>query len=95
MRLTFKQTNEMKELLKDRNHYKKLKAAHEFDFLPKKNRKSCPVEPYHLPFRIVRVKISEELTETLITNLEADLFPPEELKRLYAMRWELKLHFAP
>lgn len=93
MRLAFKQTNEMKELFKDRNHYKKLKVAHEFDFLPKKNRKSCPVEPYHLPFRIVRVKISEDLTETLITNLEADLFPPEELKRLYAMRWGIETSF--
>jgi len=93
MHLAFKQTNEMKELFKDRNHYKKLKAAHEFDFLPKKNRKSCPVEPYHLPFRIVRVKINEDLTETLITNLEPDLFPPEELKRLYAMRWGIETSF--
>lgn len=93
IRLAFKQTNEMKELFKDRNHYKKLKAAHEFDFLPKKNRKSCPVAPYHLPFRIVRVKINESLTETLITNLETDLFPPEELKRLYAMRWGIETSF--
>lgn len=93
MRLTFKQTNEMKKLLKDRNHYKKLKPAHEFDYLPKKNRKSCPIEPYHLPFRIVRVKINGELTETLITNLDSDLFPPSELKRLYAMRWGIETSF--
>ena len=93
MHLAFKQTNEMKKLYKDRNHYKKLKAAHEFDYLPKKNRKSCPVEPYHLPFRIVRVKINDDLTETLITNLEPVLFPPEELKRLYAMRWGIETSF--
>ena len=93
MHLSFKQTNEMKELYKDRNHYKKLKQFHEFDFLPKKNRKSVPVGPYELPFRIVRVRINDSLTETLITNLDMDLFPPSELKILYAMRWGIETSF--
>lgn len=93
MHLTKKQTNEMKELLKDRNRYKKLKSAHDFDYLPARNKKSIPVEPYFLPFRVVRLKFTDDTTETILTNLDAEAFPPAELKKLYAMRWGIETSF--
>jgi len=48
---------------------------------------------YPFSFRIVRFKISDDSTETLITNLDADTFPAEELKRLYHMRWGIETSF--
>ena len=93
MHLTRKQTNETKLLLKDRNRYKFLPTVHNFDFLPTRNRKAVPVTPYALPFRIVRFRISDSAVETVITNLDPDLFPPSELKKLYAMRWGIETSF--
>lgn len=93
MHLTRKQTNEMKELLKNKNNYKKLTPSHDFDFLPTRNKKSISVEPYFLPFRVVRFKLTENSVETLLTNLDSDEFPPEELKKLYAMRWGIETSF--
>ena len=48
---------------------------------------------YPISFRIVRFSISDNSTETLITNLDADTFPPEELKRLYHLRWGIETSF--
>jgi IS4 transposase len=48
---------------------------------------------YNIRYRIVRVRITEELVETLITNLPADQYPPEKLKELYAMRWGIETSF--
>ena len=66
---------------------------HNFDFLPTRNRKAVPVTPYALPFRIVRFRVSDSVIETVITNLDPDLFPPSELKKLYAMRWGIETSF--
>ena len=70
-----------------------LKNEHRFDFFPVHNRKSVPVAPYALPFRIVRFRVSDSLIETVITNLDSNLFPPDELKKLYAMRWGIETSF--
>jgi IS4 transposase len=48
---------------------------------------------YNIRYRIVRVRITKELAETLITNLPADQYPPEKLKELYAMRWGIETSF--
>lgn len=64
-----------------------------FDFLPNKSRKYDSVVFYEIPFRIVRLKISENSFETIITNLETDLFPPQEIKILYSMRWGIETSF--
>ncbi|MDE5748397.1 MAG: IS4 family transposase [Acetatifactor sp.] len=90
LNLSNKQTNAMKERYKDRNHYKYIASKHPFDYLPSKNRKYDPVCIYTLHFRIVRFKISDDLYETVITNLS---FPPEHLKKLYAMRWGIETSF--
>ncbi len=60
---------------------------------PKQNKKSIPVEPYHLSLRIVRFPISETVYETVVTNLDETDFPPSELKKLYAMRWGIETSF--
>ena len=46
-----------------------------------------------LHFRIVRFPISESTYETIITNLDKDAFPIQEIKRLYAMRWGIETSF--
>lgn len=93
LNLTNKQSNAVKLLLKDKNHYKYVGSLERFDFLPKKSRKHDPTVFYPLSFRIVRFPISEDSFETVITNLDADCFPPSELKKLYAMRWGIETSF--
>ena len=89
--LVTKQTNELKKLCKSQNQYKRIHK--DFDFLPKTNRKHDPAVFYKLPFRIVRFKISGDSYETVVTNLDAATFPPEELKKLYNMRWGIETSF--
>ena len=48
---------------------------------------------YTLKFRIVRFKVSEDAYETVITNLQADKYPPQALKELYASRWGIETSF--
>ena len=93
LKLTRKQTNETKELFKDKNHYKFLPAKATFDYLPVKNKKSEPVKFYELNFRMVRFQISDGSYETVLTNMDADEYPPEELKKLYAARWGIEISF--
>ena len=91
--LTTKQTNEVKRLCENKNLYRVLKSNHDFDYLPKKNRKHDPTIFYKLPFRIVRFRITDDTYETVVTNLDAHEFPPPELKKLYNMRWGIETSF--
>lgn len=93
LKLTRKQTNAVKQLLKDRNHYKYITSSHRFDYLPQKSRKHDPTVFYDLHFRVVRFPISDTLCETIITNLDANHFPLPEIKKLYAMRWGIETSF--
>ena len=45
------------------------------------------LDTYTLEFRVVRFQLSEGSYECLVTNLPADEFPPERLKKLYFTRW--------
>ena len=87
------QTNDVKELLKDKNHYKFLASSQRFDYLPVKSRKHDPAVFYPLSFRIVRFPVSDTTCETIITDLDAELFPAAEIKKLYAMRWGIETSF--
>ena len=91
--LTTKQTNDVKMLAQNKNMCKILKTCRDFDFLPLQNRKSDPAIFYKLPFRVVRFKITDDVYETVVTNLDAHEFPPEELKKLYNMRWGIETSF--
>ncbi len=93
LNLTVKQTNEMKALLKDKNHYKLIGQSARFDFLPRRSRKHDPLIFFNLAFRVVRFPISESSFETVLTNLDAAAFPPAKLKELYAMRWGIETSF--
>ena len=48
---------------------------------------------FELKFRIVRFKVTEDLYETVLTNLETSEYPPEKLKSLYASRWGIETSF--
>jgi len=41
----------------------------------------------------VRVLISEGVYETIYTNLDKEMFPPEMIKVLYHMRWGIEISF--
>ena len=91
--LTRKQTNSVKHLLKDKNHYKLVASTQRFDYLPQTSRKHDPAVFYDLSFRIVRFPLSDTMCETIITNLDAEKYPLSEIKRLYAMRWGIETSF--
>ena len=91
--LTTKQTNAVKNLAKSRNKYRILTAGTSFDYLSATNRKHDPTVFYHLPFRIVRFKITDGIFETVVTNLDTCQFSPDELKKLYNMRWGIETSF--
>lgn len=93
LKLTRKKTNAVKELFKDRNHYRSVSSTQPFDYLPLKNRKAEPAKFYELHFRIVRFPISEGSYETVVTNLDVGRYPPAELKKLYASRWGIETSF--
>lgn len=93
LNLTYKQTNEAKELLKDKNHYRRLKSNRRFDYLPKKNKKHEPLRMYNLKFRIVRFKLTEDSYEVILTNLDKTVFPPTVIKELYNKRWGIETSF--
>lgn len=93
LKLTRKQTNEMKELFRDKNHYRRIAHGKPFDYLPNKNRKSDPPLMYALPFRVVRFPITDNSFEVVVTNLDKDEFPADVLKQLYGMRWGIETSF--
>ena len=93
LNITRKQTNAVKTLLRDRNHYRFMPPKANFDYLPVRNRKAEPTKWYPLSFRIVRFPISEDSYEVIITNLSSEEYPPSEIKKLYAMRWGIETSF--
>ena len=93
LKLVRKQTNKIKELLKDKNNYKYVPHSTSFDYLPDKTRKADPVTFYELKFRVVRFEIGPYSYETVLTNLDKDVYPMPELKRLYAARWGIETSF--
>lgn len=46
-----------------------------------------------ITLRIVRFPLSADTYECVITKLPNDEFPPDELKKLYAMRWGIETSF--
>ena len=87
--LTRKQNKILKELQKQHpGKYRFLPTNVNFDYLPWGTDGFYPIS-----FRIVRFKISDELTETLITNLDRATFPADDLKYLYHLRWGIETSF--
>ncbi len=90
--LTRKHDQNIKELVKKRNKYKYIPNNSRFDYLAPSKRTE-PVVFFNLDFRILRVKISEDDYEMIVTNLPEDKFPPERVKEIYGMRWGIENSF--
>ena len=80
--LTRKQTNEVKAH-PDKYHF--LPRNSTFDFLDLHTNLF-----YDMDFRVLRLKISDDSYECIITNLDREAFPPEKIKELYHMRWGIE-----
>ena len=93
MQLTRQKNSKTLQLLSHRNRYKWLPTTTPLDYLPTGSHKRDPLVFYSLPFRVVRFKLSDSSYETVITNLDTDGFPPEELKYLYGRRWGIETSF--
>ena len=83
--LTRRQTNEVKS---NPNKYRFLNSQVVFDFLPNGSK-----DTYPLKFRIIRIRISKENYETIITNLWENEFSAEDIKMIYKMRWGIETSF--
>ena len=83
--LTRKQTNEIKAH-PEKYHF--LPKNSTFDFLDLHTNLF-----YDMDFRVVRLKISEDSYECIITNLDRETFPLEKTKALYHMRWGIETSF--
>lgn len=91
--LTTKKTSIARSLAKDKFHYKIIHTCKPYDFLPLKIQQLSPDIFYPITFRVVRFKISDNSYKTVVTNLDAKSFPPDELKKLYNMRWGIETSF--
>ena len=82
--LTLKQTKMVKACPQ---LYRFLPNSTRFDFISKED----PF--YEFSCRIVRFKISDDAYECIITNLDKNEFPMEEIKELYNKRWGIETSF--
>lgn len=48
---------------------------------------------YPITFRVVRFKISDDVYETIFTNLNPEKFPSEKIKKIYHLRWGIETSF--
>lgn len=65
-----------------------------FDYLSSKSRKSDALLFYELRFRVKRFLIGDDMFETVLTNLDGQIYPPQKLKELYADRQEIETSFS-
>ena len=83
--MTTKQTKETK---KNSHLYKFVPSTSRFDYLDSHNNTFYPIS-----LRVLRIKITDSLYETLITNLEYEQFLPCDIKELYSLRWGIETSF--
>lgn len=83
--LTKKQTNEVKA---HPEIYKFIPSKATFDFLDLHENLFYPIS-----FRVVRFVLPNGTYETIMTNLPAADFPPDEIKTIYHMRWGIETSF--
>ena len=93
LRLMNRRTKEAVQLAESRNEFKLLTSQYRFDFLPDSYSRNDPLSFYELSFRVVRIKISDDSYELLVTNLDSKAFSPCQLKALYSMRWGIETSF--
>ena len=81
------------ELYKNKNTYKRISHPENFDFFINPAGERDVLMFYHLPFRILKIKLGEDTYETILTNLPAETFSFSEIKKLYSMRWGIETSF--
>jgi len=81
-------TRKFAEFKENPDLYRYIANGTKLDFMDKVNSPH-----FQIIFRIVRFKITEDSYETVITNLATSDFPPEELKKLYNLRWGIETAF--
>jgi len=74
---------------KDPCLYKLIYNDRTFDFIDVGDKEST----FELCFRLVCVKLQSGAFEYLITNLPAKKYPPDALKELYYLRWDIEKSF--
>lgn len=79
-----KYEREHKDIYKRMNSYQR-----KFDYIEPGDTTS----EYPMRLRIVRIQLEDNKYEVLITNLDTNEFPPEEIKKLYNMRWGIETSF--
>lgn len=93
LKLTHKQTNELKQIAKSDPCIKFLPTKATFDYLPSRSRKADPLVFYTIPLRFVRIQITDDSFEVIATNPDKKQFPPSVIKELYSMRWGIETSF--
>jgi hypothetical protein len=83
--LTKKQTKEVKA---HPEMYKFVPSTSTFDFLDLKENLFYPIS-----FRVVRFVLPNGTYESVITDLSAVHFPPDEIRSIYNMRWGIETSF--
>lgn len=83
--LTTEKTKEVKE---NPSLYRSVDKRSPFDYWDLHEDKRYPIT-----LRVVRFAITESTYECIITNLPAEEFPMEEIKKIYAMRWGIETSF--
>ena len=77
------------EILNNPKVFKYIKPSKNFDYLHLGDKPNL----YYICFRIVRIKVSDDNYECLITNLPDWEFPPNKLKEIYRLRWGIETAF--
>ena len=93
LHLSAGRTKDHWELYKNKNTYKRISHPENFDFFINPAGERDVLMFYHLPFRILKIKLGEDTYETIITNLPAETFSLSEIKKLYSMRWGIETSF--
>lgn len=86
--VTLVRTHSKKKLPDINGYIRYIDEAGTFDFIEYGSN-----DIYELSFRIVRFKISDDKYECIVTNLPADEFPMERIKRTYSARWGIESSF--
>ena len=93
IKIVRKLTKEVKDMIKSDKLVRYIPPTATFDYLPAKTKRYDPVVTYELPIRFVRFQIADNTYEVIATNLSENEFSPNDIKRLYAMRWGIETSF--
>lgn len=91
--LTRRNTNKVKQLIKENNSYRRINSRVVFDYLPITIQKPEEIQFFTLYFRIIRFRLENGSYETVVTNLDPSEYPPEKIREMYAMRWGIEVSF--